>query len=47
MPGAPGALVGSLLGLAVYAAALLWLGFAPAERRLVGALADRYRAAIP
>ncbi|MFC7235094.1 lipopolysaccharide biosynthesis protein [Halosegnis marinus] len=47
VPGAPGALVGSLLGLAVYAAALLWLGFAPAERRLVGALADRYRAAIP
>ncbi|PSQ52142.1 hypothetical protein BRD20_07845 [Halobacteriales archaeon SW_8_65_20] len=43
VPGLAGALAATAVGLVVYAAVLLWLGFAPAERQLVGTLADRYR----
>ncbi|MFB6119180.1 polysaccharide biosynthesis C-terminal domain-containing protein [Halosegnis sp.] len=42
-PGPVGALVGTLVGVAAYAGVLLWLGFAPVERRLVATLVDRYR----
>jgi len=45
-PGRIGAIGGTLLGLVAYAATLLWLGFDPVERRLVGALTDRYRGII-
>ncbi|KAB7516324.1 hypothetical protein DM867_04125 [Halosegnis rubeus] len=47
VPGLAGAVVATLVGLAVYAGVLSWLGFAPAERRLVGALVDRYRSVTP
>lgn len=47
VPGLVGAVGATVVGLAVYAGVLLWLGFAPAERRLVGALADRYRSVTP
>ena len=36
--------VGTVLGLAVYALVLRRFGFTPVERRLAGTLADRYRA---
>jgi O-antigen/teichoic acid export membrane protein len=41
------ALVGTGLGLATYSVFLRQLGFEPAERRLVGTLAGRYRRALP
>ncbi|WP_255198628.1 lipopolysaccharide biosynthesis protein [Halorarius litoreus] len=44
--GTAGVLVGTGLGLAAYAVALLWLGFDPVERRLLGTLAARYREAV-
>jgi O-antigen/teichoic acid export membrane protein len=44
LPGPTAAVVGTITGVAAYAAVLWWLGFDPAERRLVVALADRYRA---
>ena len=40
------AVVGTVLGLLVYGLALGALGFEPAERRLVGTLAERYRTAL-
>ncbi|WP_276257568.1 lipopolysaccharide biosynthesis protein [Haloglomus litoreum] len=46
LPGLPGVAVGTIVGLAAYAAVLWRLGFAPAERRLVGTLAARYREAL-
>lgn len=42
--GPAGVLVGTGLGLVAYTAVLLWLGFDPVERRLLGTLAARYRA---
>jgi len=41
------AVAGTALGLATYGAVLQRLGFEPAERRLVGTLAGRYRRALP
>lgn len=46
LPGGVGAVLGSLAGLAVYAACLRWAGFTAAERRLAGTLVDRYRTAL-
>jgi O-antigen/teichoic acid export membrane protein len=43
--GIGGVALGTVLGLAVYAAVLKHLGFSPAARRLVGTLTDRYRVA--
>ncbi|MFB6205878.1 MAG: lipopolysaccharide biosynthesis protein [Haloglomus sp.] len=47
LPDSSGAVAGTTVGLAAYAGVLWWLGFAPAERRLVGTLAARYREAAP
>jgi O-antigen/teichoic acid export membrane protein len=46
-PTLAGAAVGTLLGLAAYAAVLAWLGFTRTEHRLAATLADRYRALLP
>ncbi|MFC7096373.1 lipopolysaccharide biosynthesis protein [Halobaculum marinum] len=46
LPGALGAVVGTLGGLAVYAGVLRVLGFSPAERRLLATLVERYAAAV-
>jgi len=46
LPRGPGAVVGTLAGLAVYAGVLRLLGFDPAERRLLATLLDRYRLAL-
>jgi O-antigen/teichoic acid export membrane protein len=44
VPAAP--VVGTVLGLAVYAGTLSVLGFDPVERKLLGTLVGRYRAAL-
>ena len=46
LPGAIGAVVGSVLGLTAYAGTLGLLGFTPVERRLVGTLVERYRTVL-
>ena len=46
-PGAVGAVVGTLLGLAAFGATLRTLGFTPVERRLASTLAERYGAMVP
>jgi O-antigen/teichoic acid export membrane protein len=46
VPGALGAIAGTLLGLVAYAGTLGAFGFTPVERRLVGTLVERYRTAL-
>jgi O-antigen/teichoic acid export membrane protein len=46
-PGIVGAVVGTLLGLAAFAATLRALGFTPVERRLASTLLERYGAMLP
>ncbi|GAB7093042.1 lipopolysaccharide biosynthesis protein [Halolamina litorea] len=46
-PGVVGAVVGTLLGLAVFAATMKLLGFTPVERRLASTLVERYGELVP
>ncbi|WP_053948637.1 lipopolysaccharide biosynthesis protein [Halolamina sediminis] len=46
-PGLVGAVVGTVTGLAAFAATLKLLGFTPVERRLAGTLVERYGEFLP
>jgi hypothetical protein len=45
--GVVGAVVGTAVGLAAFAATLKLLGFTPVERRLASTLVDRYGELLP